>query len=207
MDRERKIEIIKQALNAESHAMNEYIRSPPNNGFEKTKEVNELRKERHTLIKDFFPTRCPEPLHRAISLMKEENILESELIKAIGNSDSNDRGQSQKETQQIREKLNEAKRLRDVAIDNAEKCGVTTESDENRCYHCEAKKMDKETMDRLKRLSATVRDHIPHSDRDREKEENRDKNRGRSREKTTHRRKISRDDEHSWDDILYGLLG
>lgn len=138
IDSETRAKAIKNLLATEEYLLSE-IQNPTGNNGNKNRErqrlYNELKQcqtQRHNLIKELYPTACPEPLHRAVSLLKEESTLESLLLKNLETNQT-------RTADRIAEQLNEIRIMRQKAIDEAGRCSVNADSNKNRCYSCEQK--------------------------------------------------------------------
>lgn len=133
IDSETKAKAIRGLLSTEEYLLEE-IQRQTNNDRRKGlyKDLKKCQTERHDLIKEFYPTACPEPLHRAVSLLKEESALESLLLKNIDDNQT-------RTADQIAKKLEEIRLMRQKAIDEANRCSVAADSKNNKCYACEAK--------------------------------------------------------------------
>ncbi len=150
-ENEQKARTIKNALSAEDDLLEEIYHAENGNRPELYQQLNDLRKERHNLISDFYPTACPEPLHRAVSLMKEENMLESLFMKALEsqNYTSNlnlNMGTASDKADEIEKRLKNIREMRDQAILETSECSVPAKSKDNRCYECEAREGKQEEI-------------------------------------------------------------
>ena len=139
-ENEQKARTIRNALSAEENLLEEIHHANNGNRPELYRRLDDLRKERHNLISDFYPTACPEPLHRAVSLMKEENTLESLFMKELGSQNHmlTLNAGTPGEADKIEKRLKSIRAMRDQALSEAEKCSVPSNSKDNRCYECEA---------------------------------------------------------------------
>jgi len=142
IDNETRAKAIKNLLATEEYLLSE-IQNPTNNNNNRSNsgeqhraelynELKQCQTQRHSLIKELYPTACPEPLHRAVSLLKEESTLESLLLKNLENNQT-------KTADRIADQLNEIRRMRQKAISEADRCSVAADSNKNRCYSCEQK--------------------------------------------------------------------
>jgi len=141
-ENEQKARTIRNALSAEENLLEEIYHADNGNRPELYRRLDDLRKERHSLISDFYPTACPEPLHRAVSLMKEENTLESLFMKSLGAQNHtpnlNLNVGTPNKADKIEKRLKSIRAMRDQALLESEKCSVPSKSKDNRCYECEA---------------------------------------------------------------------
>jgi len=155
-ENEQKARTIRNALSAEENLLEEIYHADNGNRPELYRRLDDLRKERHSLISDFYPTACPEPLHRAVSLMKEENTLESLFMKVLGSQNHTPNitlnvGTPNK-ADKIEKRLKSIRAMRDQALSEAEKCSVPSKSKDNRCYECEANSKSKKGREKREEI-------------------------------------------------------